>query len=680
MATSGNFNSGNNFTYSYGGISITCNASWLSSITRQGTASKASVNLAVTVRHVSGDESGYAMYYSEGDPATSPWILLASNNQTHYVGGSTTLNGTYTKTVGNAAGTLTGYVIIAVGQTATSYVYYQGQYSLSYPAKTSYTIAYNANGGSGSVSSQTKYYGESLKLRSNSYTWANHNFLKWNTAADGSGTDYVAGASYTANKAATLYAQWETLGSTASVTFDNSTGVAAITVSKTDESYTHSLGWQFGALSGYIDSSGSLVSAETIFSGKNITATFTLSDLYQQIPNSDSGTLVITVKTYNGSTYVGATTTNTTVTVPATIKPSISGQITTDQVTQNLTGSTTTVIKDATYLTITWVATTSGWATLREILVNGVSYGTPSGTFTVKATSGNISIVAVDSRGRSSDPMSATYTLINYTVPVVAECTASRVSASSTDLNFRISGTAWYGNFRTGYTNAIKVTYTATSDGSSADKSGTIGTATISSDGSFVLTATVSGFTYAESWKINITVNDGTSSIPLTFVRVPEITGPPGVPVFDWGESDFNFNVPVTYTDANGDSYPLISMDKLSADQNDFSAVSVAASTATDLGSITLQPGYWILVVSASFASNSTGNRNIRLASTSEGSAMNDRANVQIRASTSAQTRIQLVYTVKLTTATTFYVVAYHNGSAALNVTGGYIYIGLKSE
>ncbi len=676
MATSGNFNSGNNFTYTYAGISITCNASWASSITRSGTASKASVNLSVTVQHVSGDESGYAMYYSEGDPTTSAWTLLASNNQTHYVGGSTTLSGTYTKSVGNAAGTLTGYVIIAVGQTNTSYVWYYGAYSLSYPAKTSYTIAYNANGGSGSVSSQTKYYGESLKLRSNSYTWANHNFLKWNTAANGSGTDYAAGATYSANKAATLYAQWETLGSTASVTLNTSTGEAAITVSKTDASYTHSLAYQFGSLSGFIDSAGSLVSTETIFSETSVTATFTMSSLYQQIPNSESGTLVITVKTYNGSTYVGATTTNTTVTVPASIKSSISGTITTDQVTQNLTGNTTTVIKDATYLTITWAATTSGGATLREIQVNGVSYGTPSGTFTVKATSGSVSVVAVDSRGRSSDPLSATYTLINYTAPVVTECTASRTSASSTDLNFRIVGTAWYGNFRSGYTNAIKVIYSATSDGSSADKSGTIGTATISSNGSFVLTATVSGFTYAESWDIAVTVSDGTSSYPLTTV-IQHIEGPPGIPVFDWGESDFNFNVPVTYTEDDGTVYPFLYKPSFRA--GDFSSVSLSNNTLTNIGSLTLQPGYWLIVITGTFSANASNYRMLSLSDTSGGSEIDAGAKVVLMASSSGRTIMQLAYPVRITETTTYYVVARQNSGASITLNTRYNIIGVMT-
>ena len=71
-----------------------------------------------------------------------------------------------------------------------------------------YTISYNANGGSGTTSSQTKTYGVNLTLRSNNFTRTNYVFKNWNTNSGGTGTSYSAGGSYTANAAATLYAQW----------------------------------------------------------------------------------------------------------------------------------------------------------------------------------------------------------------------------------------------------------------------------------------------------------------------------------------------------------------------------------------------------------------------------------------------------------------------------------------
>lgn len=69
-------------------------------------------------------------------------------------------------------------------------------------------VSYNANGGSGQPPSQTKTYGQNLTLSLTKPTRTGYTFLHWNTQANGSGTSYNAGASYTANAGATLYAQW----------------------------------------------------------------------------------------------------------------------------------------------------------------------------------------------------------------------------------------------------------------------------------------------------------------------------------------------------------------------------------------------------------------------------------------------------------------------------------------
>jgi len=71
-----------------------------------------------------------------------------------------------------------------------------------------YTVSYNANGGSGAPANQTKSYGTTLTLSSTKPTKAGYTFKNWNTKADGTGTTYSAGAAYTSNAAVTLYAQW----------------------------------------------------------------------------------------------------------------------------------------------------------------------------------------------------------------------------------------------------------------------------------------------------------------------------------------------------------------------------------------------------------------------------------------------------------------------------------------
>ena len=81
--------------------------------------------------------------------------------------------------------------------------------TVTIPALASYTVAFNANGGSGAPSSQKKWYGETLTLSSTNPTRTGYDFKGWATSSTATTSTYSAGGSYTANSAATLYAVWE---------------------------------------------------------------------------------------------------------------------------------------------------------------------------------------------------------------------------------------------------------------------------------------------------------------------------------------------------------------------------------------------------------------------------------------------------------------------------------------
>lgn len=72
-----------------------------------------------------------------------------------------------------------------------------------------WTVSYNANGGTGAPSSQTKTYGQTLKLSTTKPTKKDYNFLGWGTSTESTTIEYEAGANYTNNAAITLYAIWE---------------------------------------------------------------------------------------------------------------------------------------------------------------------------------------------------------------------------------------------------------------------------------------------------------------------------------------------------------------------------------------------------------------------------------------------------------------------------------------
>jgi len=70
-----------------------------------------------------------------------------------------------------------------------------------------YTVTYDANGGSNAPVAQTKT-GVELTLSLSKPTRTGYAFTGWNTKADGSGSYFDSGASYTANADLKLYAQW----------------------------------------------------------------------------------------------------------------------------------------------------------------------------------------------------------------------------------------------------------------------------------------------------------------------------------------------------------------------------------------------------------------------------------------------------------------------------------------
>ena len=73
-------------------------------------------------------------------------------------------------------------------------------------AVSTYTVTFDANGGSGTMSGQAA--SSSTALTANTLTRDGFDFAGWNTATNGSGTDYADGANYAFTSDVSLYAQW----------------------------------------------------------------------------------------------------------------------------------------------------------------------------------------------------------------------------------------------------------------------------------------------------------------------------------------------------------------------------------------------------------------------------------------------------------------------------------------
>jgi len=94
-----------------------------------------------------------------------------------------------------------------------------------------YTVAYNANGGSGTMATDKATYGAGYVTKANAFSRTGYTFVGWNEKADGTGTDWTSwiGKSWTwtYTKNITLYAQWTVNKYTLMITGDS--GVEKIT-------------------------------------------------------------------------------------------------------------------------------------------------------------------------------------------------------------------------------------------------------------------------------------------------------------------------------------------------------------------------------------------------------------------------------------------------------------------
>ena len=170
--------------------------------------------------YYSGAKTNYGMTASSGGQ-TATLNTFGTNASS----GSKSFTGTYSIS-GNGSATKTITVAFRNfntdnGDSATKNV----SFNVTVPAWTSYKITYNANGGTGAPSAQTKWHGQTLTLSSTKPTRTGYSFLGWSTSSTATSATYAAGANYTANAAATLYAVWK--ANTYTVTYNANGGTGA---------------------------------------------------------------------------------------------------------------------------------------------------------------------------------------------------------------------------------------------------------------------------------------------------------------------------------------------------------------------------------------------------------------------------------------------------------------------
>ena len=200
--------------------------------TRGTSASTRSVAAKLTGIDVIGETMSAVTTYTI--PALASYTVAYNANGEN--GAPSSQTKTYGKalTLSSTAPSRTGYTFKGWATSASGSVSYAAGASYTKNASVTlyavweiktYTVSYNANGGNGAPSSQTKTYGKALTLSGTKPTKTGHTFNCWNTKDDGTGTNYASGSSYTGNANLKLYAKWT--ANTYTVTYNANGGTGA---------------------------------------------------------------------------------------------------------------------------------------------------------------------------------------------------------------------------------------------------------------------------------------------------------------------------------------------------------------------------------------------------------------------------------------------------------------------
>lgn len=253
------------------------------SISGNGSASKTITVAFKNFNTDNGDSATKNVSFTVSVPAWTSYKITYSANGGNGAPSAQTKWKDQTLTLSGTKPTRTGYSFLgwSTSSTATSATYSAGGSYTANSAATlyavwkanTYTVKFNANGGSGAPGNQTKTYGVTLTLSSTKPTRTNYTFKGWSTSASATTATYSAGGSYTANASATLYAVWE-------LTYVKPQ-ISSLSASRCDSSGTTSddgtyalvkFNWSTSIASPTItiksvDASGTAISTDTVSSG-----------------------------------------------------------------------------------------------------------------------------------------------------------------------------------------------------------------------------------------------------------------------------------------------------------------------------------------------------------------------------------------------------------------------------
>lgn len=321
--------------------------------------------------------------------------------------------------------------------------------------------------------------------------------------------------------------------SSVSATNANVGANSTISISRASSAFTHTLTYSFGSLTGTIASKTTSTSVAW-----TIPTTF-----YAQMTTVKSKSGTITCDTYSGSTKIGTKTCSFTASVPSTSAPTLnpSCYVATNSDTYKLTGSTTKFIKNYTYISYNMNASAQNSASLTSYTATCGEYSatTATGQFAGALTTNSASFSVTDSRGYTTSK-TVNLDVVDY---VKLTCSLSANMTVDGKVTAQISGNAFSGSFgATSNTLTIQYRYKEKNGSYSA---WTTTSATTKGAVTYTANVSITGLDYKKRYVIQARATDKIQTVTSNEVNLNCL------PVFDWGENDFNFNVSVSLTDGN---------------------------------------------------------------------------------------------------------------------------------
>lgn len=309
-------------------------------------------------------------------------------------------------------------------------------------------------------------------------------------------------------------------------------GTAKLAITRKSAEHTYSIAYAFGELSGYVDGEGQVQQEETRFSADSVDFLIPLS-FYSQIPNAKSGQCQLTLRTYLGDTPVGQpqNATFTASAEEAACLPEVTGQVMDiNEATKALTGDETVLVPYASQMLCTVTSKAKNGTTIVRQTIAGQEVSDGRLLLTDPQTE-KILFSAEDARGYISYS-TVELARIPYQKPSF-DVQAVRTDPVSGKALLTVSGQCFAGSFGQAE-NTLSASYST--DGVTFTPIDSL----MIQDNQFAFSVSLENMDYASVYVITVRVWDRLFSVEKQAVLKKTL------PVFDWGEEDFAFHVPVT--------------------------------------------------------------------------------------------------------------------------------------